>query len=72
MKTSGGAIFLIALSVLFVGYFGIGTLVMYISSGSIAVPFDSFWTEFYECIETAIVFIFTCGKSRAVTTYDNI
>lgn len=71
-QTTGGAYFLLILAVAFVGYFGIGTFVMYVLTGGISVPFESFWTEFFECVTTAVVFIFTCGKSRTIAAYDNI
>lgn len=71
-KATPGAYFLIALGIAFVAYFGIGTLIMYVISGGISVPFEPFWVEFFECVSTAVVFIFTCGKSRTVAAYDNI
>ncbi|OHT17573.1 hypothetical protein TRFO_00819 [Tritrichomonas foetus] len=71
-STTGGAYFLIVLAVVFIAYFGIGTLIMYVWMGSITIPNENFWTEFFQCVTTAVVFIFTCGRSRTAAAYDNI
>lgn len=69
---TGGGYFLLVLGLLFVGYFGLGTPIIYVAKGVVEVPFESFWIEFFECVITAIVFIFTCGKSRTTAAYNNI
>jgi hypothetical protein len=73
-KTSGGPIFLIIVLLLAIGYFGIGAVIIYFTTGTVAVPNEPFWLEVWESIVTVVLFLFTCGGSARVTgpIYDRI
>ena len=71
----GGGIFLVIVFGAAVGYFALGTLVMFIITGRVEVPFGGFWMEVAESIKTAVVFIFTLGRGttpKADVSYDKI
>ena len=59
---TGGSIFLFIVIVGFVLYLTFGVLIGFIKNGMLAFPNQDFWAEFAECLETAVTFIFTCGK----------
>lgn len=63
---TGGAIFLFILTVVALIYVAVGFLFGFVRYGSIDMPNKEFWREFALDLETAVVFIFTCGK-RAST-----
>lgn len=70
---TGGAIFLLIVVTAALGYFVIGTLVIFITKGTVAIPNESFWMEFVGCIQTAVVFIFTCNRNKSMNmSYDAI
>lgn len=74
-KSSGGAIFLIIVSVSIVSYISIGLLVTFIKTGKIQFPNEKFWIVFGECIVIAVTYIVKCGRSGPAafqSKYDQI
>lgn len=59
---TGGSVFLFMVIAGFVLYLLIGVMVGFIRNGMLAFPNEDFWVGFAECVETAVIFIFTCGK----------
>ena len=73
-KMSGGGIFLLVVFGLAVAYFGVGTLIVFIVTGSVAIPFEAFWAGVGQDIVYAVTFIFTCAKASPTdaVSYDKI
>lgn len=74
-KVTGGAIFLIILSIAIVFYFAIGMIIIYVKEGVIRIPNEAFWKSFGECVVIGAKYIFTCGKKSEVllqTNYENL
>jgi hypothetical protein len=67
----GGSVFLLILSVGFVAYFAIGTIVVYVISGSVSLPNEGLWGEIGESLVTGVMFIVTCGKGGSSGTTGN-
>ena len=67
----GGAIFLIIVFSLMVGYFGVGTLVMFVIKGVVEIPFADFWQEFLACMLYPFQLIIPTA-STATVSYDKI
>ena len=63
-SVTGGAIFLFLVIAIFVLYLSLGVCIYYIKDGILEFPNADFWEQFYECVLTAIAFIFSCGKKR--------
>jgi uncharacterized membrane protein YraQ (UPF0718 family) len=70
----GGSIFLVIVIALVIGYFAIGTLVMYIRGGTVALPNEGFWGEVGDSLAAGAGFFCSCGKGApaATGTYENI
>ena len=70
--SSGGGIFLIIVFSLIVGYFGVGTLIVYVIKGVVELPFQAFWTEVW----LSLTYIASTCKPPASNTgavsYDKI
>ncbi|KAH0791536.1 hypothetical protein GPJ56_004523 [Histomonas meleagridis] len=49
-KTSGGSVFLFILYLIAIGYFGVGTLVVYLRTKQVDIPNKQFWSEVGESI----------------------
>jgi hypothetical protein len=73
-QIKGGSVFLTIVIVGFIGYFVIGTLVMYILTGTVTLPNEGFWTEFGSSLATSVTFLVTCGKGQSAAggSYDTI
>jgi hypothetical protein len=73
-KTTGGPIFLIIVFVLAVGYFGVGALIIYFTTGTLAIPNEAFWLEVWESIMTVVLLVLTCGGDEKVKgpIYDRV
>jgi hypothetical protein len=73
-QIKGGAVFLLIVFCAFIAYFVIGTLVMYVRTGTVTLPNEGIWTEFGSCLADAVAFIVTCGKGQSAAggTYDTI
>ena len=69
---TGGAIFLMIVIIASVLYLSIGLFVNFIKSGIIELPNKAFWEEFGTCVQTAILFIFSCRKQSAQGDYDKV
>lgn len=59
---TGGGVFLMIVIIVSVLYIVIGLLVNFIKGGMVELPNKAFWEEFGICIQTAVLYIFTCGK----------
>jgi hypothetical protein len=73
-QIKGGSVFLLIVVVGFIAYFVIGTLVMYVLTGTVTLPNEGLWTEFGSSLATAVTFIVTCGKGQSAAggSYDTI
>ncbi|OHT02840.1 hypothetical protein TRFO_29911 [Tritrichomonas foetus] len=71
-NAGGGAYFLLIVFCAAILYVVIGILFEFVKSGAVALPNASFWSEFYLCVEEAILFIGSCGKKKGGTQYDKI
>jgi hypothetical protein len=70
----GGSVFLLIVFTLFIGYFVIGTIVLYVANGTVALPNEGFWDEFGSSLAAGVGCIFSCGKGASAGTgnYDAI
>jgi hypothetical protein len=62
---AGGAVFLLIVFSAAVLYLAFGTLIIYGTSGAIAIPNEGFWLAVWDSLYTAVAFIFTCGRAAA-------
>ena len=68
---TGGAIFLIILFSGALVYVISAIIYGYIKYGKIEPPHPQFWSEFFNCVFTAVGFIFTCGKQRTFGNFSS-
>lgn len=64
MKNTPGAIFLLTVISGLVVYFFIGVLVGMACKRRSLIPNIEFWSEFFRCVETGGLFIFTCNRVK--------
>jgi hypothetical protein len=71
---TGGSVFLLIVACLVFLYIMIGFIVKFLVDGSIIFPHAAFFNEFWICLQSGFIFIFTCGKERGPknANYDNI
>jgi hypothetical protein len=69
----GGSVFLFIVFTAAILYFGFGALGIFLATGSLSIPLESFWLEVWDSIYTAVQFIITCGKSASAgPVYDRV
>jgi len=73
-STTGGAVFLVMVFGAASVYIILGVVIVFFTTGAVALPNSAFWTEFFECFVTGAIFIGTCGKATSVSksNYDAI
>lgn len=59
---SGGAVFLLIIILIIVLYFGLGTVIKFITTGTISLPNEEFWSQFWNCIKATVLFLVKCEK----------
>lgn len=60
-KVTGGAIFMMVVFFPILLYVGLGTIINGFVTGNFELPFQKFWSEFYQNFITGFKFVFTCG-----------
>jgi hypothetical protein len=58
-RTAGGAIFLVIVACATLLYFGLGTFIMYLITGSVTIPQESFWMEAWASLIEPFVLVIT-------------
>lgn len=59
---TGGSTFLFLLLIVIVFYFGLGTIIKFITTGAISIPNEEFWSSFWKSVTSTALFLFKCEK----------